>query len=404
MFGRGFLNFEGNKKSVRRGNPRKGKEKPMYRTVLRRAAALALAAAVLCPYSAAKAEGGTVTTENHIGTGSVSISLNEYRLGPDGKEVPIEGNSDRRTVMPGDTVSKISTITVNGHKSWIRAKVMTEGDQRITQLSPSWVTLCDESGWVKKGDYWYYTKPVDHGSTIRFTKEVRIPPEADASNAEFHVVIWADAVQYDNFRPDFKKEDPWFGTLIEESAYQTYRPGSAKDMHYFVRYEGGAQGLIANSQDLFSNFQSLMPGDTVSDSLAIGNAYAKPVRLFFRIEGETDNALAKQVKLKIRAGEIQIFHGTLSDAMKEIYLAYMTPNWSSVLTYELEVPAELKNAFALQDCGQKWIFRAEVNPVKNLIPNTADPDDLKFYAAGFAVSLLAAAIAFTHLRRDRGAL
>ena len=148
----------------------------------------------------------------------------------------------------------------------------------------------------------------------------------------------------------------------------------------------------------------LVPGDTVSDSLAIGNAYAKPVRLFFRIEGETDNALAKQVKLKIRAGEIQIFHGTLSDAMKEIYLAYMTPNWSSVLTYELEVPAELKNAFALQDCGQKWIFRAEVNPVKNLIPNTADPDDLKFYAAGFAVSLLAAAIAFTHLRRDRGAL
>ena len=373
----------------------------MYNAVFRRAAAVILAVLALCPYVPAHAEGGTVTTVNHIGTGNVSISLNEYRIGSDGTETPIEGNSDRRTVLPGDTVSKISKITVNGHKSWIRAKVMTEGDPRITQLDPSWVKLYEDDAWARKGEYWYYTRPVDHGDTIRFTKEVTVPPEADASNAEFHVVIWADAVQYDNFTPDFQSEDPWFGTVIEESAYQTYRPGETGDTHWFVSYEGGAQGLIANAGDLFQNFASLMPGDTVRDSLVIGNGYHQPVRLFFRIEGAADDALAKQVKLTIRAGETPIFSGTLADAMNEIYLAYMTPQWSAVLTYELEVPSELKNAFALADSEEQWIFRAEVSPVRQLIPGTGDTGLFLKYGIGLTVSLAVAIGTAALLKRRR---
>lgn len=376
-----------------------GKGETMKQTVLRRAAALVLALMALCPRMPVSAEGGTVTTVNHIGTGNVSISLNEFRIGADGKETPIEGNSDRRVVLPGDTVSKISKITVNGHKSWIRAKVMTEGDKRITQLDPSWVKLYEDDAWVRKGEYWYYTKPVDHGDTIRFTKEVKVPVETDQANAVFHVVIWADAVQYDNFSPNFNSEDPWFGTVIEESAYQTYRPGETGNTHWFVSYEGGAQGLIANAGDVFHNFASLMPGDRVSDSLVIGNGYTRPVRLFFRIEGATDDHLAKQVKLTIRAGGIQIFSGTLADAMNEIYLAYMTPKWSAVLTYDLEVPEELKNAYELADSEQKWIFRAEVSPVKSLIPNTSDPDSTAKYVIGVTVSLLIAACAAALLRR-----
>ena len=371
----------------------------MKHIVLKWAAALILALNALYPWSSVYAEGGTVTTVNHIGTGNVSISLNEFRIGADGNELPIEGNSDRRTVLPGDTVSKISKITVNGHKSWIRAKVMTEGDDRIAQLDPSWVRLYEDDAWLQKGDYWYYTKPVDHGDTIRFTKEVKIPVETDQANAVFHVVIWADAVQYDNFSPDFNSEDPWFGTVIEESAYQTYRPGETGDTHWFVSYEGGAQGLIANAGDLFHNFRSLMPGDTVSDSLVIGNGYTKPVRLFFRIEGTNNDDLAKQVKLCIRAGELQIFSGTLADAMNEIYLAYMTPGWTAVLTYDLEVPEELKNEYTLADSEQKWIFRAEVSQEKSLIPNTGDFSDPMKYVIGFMLSLLTAGCVLALLKR-----
>ena len=370
---------------------------------LKRTAAVLLAVMTLCPRSPVRAEGDTVTTVNHIGTGNVSISLNEYRLSADGTETPIEGNSDRRTVLPGDTVSKISKITVNGHKSWIRAKVMTEGDSRITTLSPAWVRLFEDDAWLHKGDYWYYIRPVDHGATIRFTKEVKVPTEADASNAVFHVILWADAVQYDNFKPNFNAADPWFGTVIEESAYQTFRYRDPEDAHFFVSYEGGAQGLIANSGDLFHNFAVLMPGDHVSDSLVIGNGYTQPVRLFFRVEatGE-ERKLAERIKLNIHAGETKIYSGTLADAMNEIYLAWMTPNWTAVLTYELDVPEDLKNEFELTDTSDRWIFRAELSPVRRIIPNTGDPTHVGTYAAGLVLSVLAAAGAAFLLRKYRG--
>ena len=367
---------------------------------LKRTAAVLLAVLTLCPRSPVRAEGDTVTTVNHIGTGNVSISLNEFRLSADGTEMPIEGNSDRRTVLPGETISKISKITVNGHKSWIRAKVMTEGDQRITTLSPSWISLYEDDAWLNKGEYWYYTRPVDHGDTIRFTKEVKVPGNTETANAVFHVILWADAVQYDNFKPDFNAADPWFGTVIEESAYQTFRYRDPGDAHFFVSYEGGAQGLIANSGDLFQNFAVLMPGDHVSDSLVIGNGYSQPVRLFFRVEAtEEEQKLAKQIGLKIHAGETNIFTGTLADAMNEIYLAWMTPNWTAVLTYELDVPEELKNEFSLTDTSDKWIFRAEVSPVRRIIPNTGDPADLTSYAIGLILSVLAASAAAVLLRK-----
>ena len=368
----------------------------------KRTAAVILAVLALCPRSPVQAEGDNITTVNHIGTGNVSLSLNEFRLNAEGEEEPIEGNSDRRIVLPGETVSKISKITVNGQKSWIRAKVLTEGDSRITALSPSWVTLYEDGTWVNKGEYWYYTKPVDHGETVRFTKEVKIPHDLEIPDAVFNVILWADAVQYDNFSPNFSADDPWFGTVIEESVYETFRYRDPGDAHFFVSYEGGAQGLIANTEDLFHNFAVLMPGDHVSDSLVIGNGYNQPVRLFFRIEatGEEEK-LARQIRLNIHAGETTVFSGTLADAMNEIYLAWMTPNWTAVLTYDLDVPEELKNEFSLTDTSDRWIFRAELSPARRIIPNTGDTENLAKYAAGLILSVLAAVTAAAVLRKAR---
>ena len=351
------------------------------------------------------AEGSSTETVNNIGLGNVSISLNEFKVDAAGKETPIEGNSDRKIILPGETISKLSKITVNGHKSWIRAKVMVDGDRKITDLDPSWVILADDEHWAKRKDFWYYTEPVDHGKTIRFTKEVRVPgtEENSVRNTSFNVVVWADAVQYDNFKPDFNAEDPWFGTVVETSVYDTFRNKPTGETHFFVSYEGGAQGLIANTGDLFDNFRTLMPGDRVQDSVVIGNGYHQPVRLYFRIEGTENDELARQVRLRVRAGEMQIFSGTLKDAMNEMYLAYMTPKWQAVLTYELEVPETLKNEFELEHTHQKWIFRAELNTPQRITPKTGDSSSLA--AAGIllsiSVAVAAAAVLILNLERRK---
>ena len=349
------------------------------------------------------AEGQSVETVNNIGMGNISISLNEFKVSADGKETPIAGNHDEKIILPGETISKLSKITVNGHKSWIRAKVQMEGDRRIEDLNPSWVSLCDDPAWLKKGEYWYYTEPVDNGKTIRFTKEVHIPEDEDnrVIGTPFNVIIWADAVQYDNFKPDFNSDDPWFGTVIELSAFETYRNREPGTTHFFVSYEGGAQGLIANTGDLFANFKTMMPGDTASDTVVIGNGYHQPVRLYFRIEGTENDSLAKQIRLRIKAGEVPLFSGTLADAMNEIYLAYMTPKWQAVLTYELEVPDHLKNEFELEDTSQKWIFRAELPGGQRIVPRTGDSTRTAVFKVLLACSAAAGAAALVILRRTK---
>lgn len=359
--------------------------------------------------------GGSVETVNNIGMGNVSISLNEYKVDASGKETPIPGNSDQKVVMPGETISKLSKITVNASKSWIRAKVMVSGDKEIKDLDEKWVRLVEDKHWVKKGDYYYYNEPVDHGKTISFTKDVVVPltEEEEVANKKFNIIIWADAVQYANFKPNFNSDNPWFGTVIETSAYTTYKNKEAGKAGLTVAYEGGAQGLVANTADAFKNFGTLMPGDKVSDSIKIGNSYTQPVRLFFRIDSIDNEKLAKQVTLKIKAGNVEIFNGTLASAMKEIYLAYMTPGYSAVLTYELNVPSDLKDEYELTNAKQKWVFRAELgdsvipaDPANYTPGNTSDPNNMMKYVyvlgGCLAVAVVAgAAIAATKKKEEK---
>ncbi|MCR5230359.1 MAG: hypothetical protein K6D03_09550, partial [Solobacterium sp.] len=67
---------------------------------------LAVCAAVLTGLHAAAAVHAEDTVEviNHINTGAVVIGIEEYQLNEKGKEVPFQNG---RTVLPGETVSKI---------------------------------------------------------------------------------------------------------------------------------------------------------------------------------------------------------------------------------------------------------------------------------------------------------
>ena len=126
---------------------------------------------------------------------------------------------------------------------------------------------------------------------------------------------------------------------------------------------------------------------------------------FVRIDKIDNEALAKQVELTIKAGEVPIFNGTLASAMNEVYLAYMTQGYQAVLTFELKVPEELKNDYALTDAKQKWVFRADLggDPTKSRIisRNTSDPTNTAMYMVicGVAVAVCAGAAVYVIRRR-----
>lgn len=302
---------------------------------------------------------GEYTTEvtNNVTLGDVSISLSEYELDEDGKEVPYQND---KQVLPGQTVDKIVRITNNANASWIRVKVEYTSEEGLDSLTDDELTLAD-GDWEKIGDYYYYKKPVAKDESVDFLKRVQIPASWDSTYAEkgFSMILTADAVQEANFTPDWNASDPWFGTVIETCVHTSYDPKLAGNQAFSVVFENGADGLVKTGEDFFSNWASLMPGDTVSGQVTLKNSYRRTVAMYFKTESIADDALLKVLHLEIKNGDTVIYSGTMDGAVTErVKLASLAMNEEAILTYTVSVPKELNNSYALSKTQTKWIFSA----------------------------------------------
>ena len=302
---------------------------------------------------------GEYTTEvtNNVTLGDVSISLSEYELDEDGKEVPYQND---KQVLPGQIVDKIVRITNNANASWIRVKAEYTSEEGLDSLSDEELTLAD-GDWEKIGTYYYYKKPVAKDESVDFLKRVKIPASWDSTYAEkgFAIILTADAVQEANFTPDWNASDPWFGTVIETCVHTSYDPKLAGNQAFSVVFENGADGLVKTGEDFFSNWASLMPGDTVSGQVTLKNSYRRTVTMYFKTETIADGALLKALHLEIKNGDTVIYSGTMDGAVTEkVKIASLAMNEEAVLTYTVSVPKELNNSYALSKTQTKWIFSA----------------------------------------------
>lgn len=302
---------------------------------------------------------GEYTTEvtNSVTLGDVSISLSEYELDEDGKEVPYQND---KQVLPGQTVDKIVRITNNANASWIRVKAEYTSEEGLDSLSDEELTLAG-GDWEKIGDYYYYKKPVAKDESVDFLKRVKIPASWDSTYAEkgFSIILTADAVQEANFTPDWSAGDPWFGTVIETCVHTSYDPKLAGNQTFSVMFENGADGLVKTEEDFFSNWTSLMPGDTVSGQVALKNNYRRTVTMYFKTETIADDALLKALHLEIKNGDTVLYSGAMDGAITEkVKIASLAMNEEAVLTYTVSVPKELNNSYALSKTQTKWIFSA----------------------------------------------
>ena len=321
-----------------------------------------LLAMLLSLLSAGTSFADTYQTEvtNNVGIGDINISLAEYGLDESGRESPYENG---RIVLPGEKVDKIVRITNEANTAWIRAKLEYTSEDGIKGLSDEMVTLSGE-GWKKIEDYYYYLKPVEKGSSVDFIDKLRIPTEWDGTYASksFAVVITADAVQTENFTPDFNSQDPWFGTVIEACVHTAYETEYVGQETFQVAFEGGAAGMVRVGDDFFANWGQLMPGDTVTDKVTLKNGYRRAVSLHFRTETIADDALLKALSLEIKSGDEVVYSGTLDGAVKDaVEVARLKSGEEKSLTYTLHVPNELDNQYALSQTKTKWIFSARVN-------------------------------------------
>lgn len=309
----------------------------------------------------------TFSTEavNGITTGDISISLDEYELDPGGKRIPY---TNGKSVVPGQKVDKIVTITNEAEPAWIRAKVEYNTEDGLDGMSDDMLDGIPDK-WKKCGSYFYYIEPVAGKETVDFFQRVQIPPEWDGtcSGKGFSIGVTAQAVQSVNFTPDFQSEDPWFGIPIEKCIHSSHDIYHAENRSEFsVIFENGAEGFVKTGEDFFSNFSAMMPGDRFTDTVELGNRSGYFLTFYFSTDipeqPEESRKLLDQLQLTVRCGDESIYEGPLSaEKLKEgvqLGKGFMRGD-SRTLSYSLYMPEELTNSSAMQTAKVRWIFRTE---------------------------------------------
>lgn len=307
----------------------------------------------------------SVTVTNRISTGDVNISLKELEK-KDGREMVYQ---DRRIILPGDEISKIPRITNQSEPCWVRAKISytdnlegMEGlnDSNLKGMSPRW---------IRKGEYFYYTRKLEQGESADIFTSVTVP---DRWNETYHdkslgITIVADAIQAANFAPDFSAMSPWRNQKILRCVHDTdglvvqkKDPISLK-----VEFEGNAHKLIAAPEDFFAGFSAAMPGDMFQDSVEISNTTENTAEIFFRTSPECksvkDQEFLKKLKLVIAMDGRKLYSGDLLAASlnEAVSLGSFASGKGGKLQFQVAVPAELDNAYALRETEVKWIFSVE---------------------------------------------
>lgn len=291
----------------------------------------------------------TYSTEvtNNISVGDINIGLEE------------SGDTGDEAVLPGQKINKTIKIKNKANKAWVRAKFEYSDCDEYKGLSDQDVEL-ESNKWKKIGEYFYRLVPIEDGETIDFVKSFNVPSDWDSEKADKQFTIYTsvEAVQEANFTPDFTKDDPWFGTVIESCVHTTYDiTTETRDTPFSVVFENGAEGLVKVGDDFFSNWPSLMPGDTVTDTVKIGNNYSRSMTIFFRTDTIADDDLISKVHLTIKNGDKVLYDGAMNgEITNEISLGSIKQGEARDLTYTVSIPASLTNEFALAKTSTKWIF------------------------------------------------
>ena len=303
-----------------------------------------------------------ISVTNHIETGVIDIELDEYQSRDDGGLVPWE---DKTKILPGDEISKIPRITNKGYDCYVRAKLNFSSDvisDYYYGLGENWV-LC-------KDGYLYYTEVLKNGEYTDIFQGIKIPTDfsQDFEEETFQLIIDVDAIQIQNFVPDYDAEHPWGDIKIEkciqDGNYQIQSLEASNPKSFEIQYDRVSKSLIKNADDLFENIPVLFPGDTYSDILELENTSNNKVKLYFNTYSKSSKLLdgiQLKIVLKNDSSEKTIYNGSLNSTKlaERFLLTELKGREQQKLEYTISIPKEFNNKYTLLNDSVRWIFSAE---------------------------------------------
>ena len=171
-----------------------------------------------------------------------------------------------------------------------------------------------------------------------------------------------------------------------------------------VIYEGNSKVLVAAPDDFFAEFQEMMPGDSITETVTLSNTEDEPVEFYFRtdISGELKEliingdyevspedelsrsaSLLEEIELNIQLKnsynntQQELYNGNLAAMQLEdfISLGNYAAGFDGEFEFSLYVPRELGNVYALSNTEVDWIFGVKEPTTPDEPDNPTTPDE-----------------------------
>lgn len=327
------------------------------------------------------AENNGLEVKNVIRTDKVDVDLKNNTLLSNGDLKELD-HSEKIKISPGSNVSMIPTVSNNGTDCYIRAFVNMDPESGLDINNLSGIS---ENWYYNRNDGYFYCMEVLHeGDSTHLYDTLNIPVEYDKEDFDFNISVSVDAIQSDNFDPDFSNPNPWGDVSVEayeeENVWSYVESSGENDSKSIeITFNGDSNELISNSDDFFSNLPKLVPGDSYQNTITLRNNFDKNISLYWEAHpnkgNEAQNDLLKQISLEIvDPNGNEIFNGKLSQDIENIKIIDLKPNETSQLSFKINFDKSSGNAYANIDNFVHWYFNTSFDDSvpKNMAVQTGD--------------------------------
>lgn len=359
---------------------------------------LALAGA-LC-YGAVRTSGEILS---HLETGGVKIGIET--LGAEQgtlRKLPAEVIVDREK-----PVSYVPRITNRGEECYLRVRLVAKAGTQELELTDHLQDIRD--GWLRQGEYLYYQKPVEYGSSVDVCQGFQLPDEWDYyRDKALRIQADADALQARNFSPDFTAEKPWGDLVVTASrieagnSLEVVEPAGddlqEMDGKPCSVIADRQKGLVLEQGGFFSHVMFL-PGDSCRESLRLSNQETRRIQILLKAEWEKSPFLDR-MQLQIDNGS-GFYDGILTGADLRDYrlLASLDPGETKTVDVTISFPESADNPYQQNSDDIRWCFA--IKPERSDgFPVTGDAALWTIFAAAICGAAIMGAWRLRKRRRD----
>lgn len=293
---------------------------------------------------------------SQIRSGGVALQMNRYADPEKTKEW-----NDVGEVLPGQEIPMLTEVENLGEDCFIRFQVRAKSDGQREISTDCFGGISED--WVQKGEYFYSTEILERGEKKELFTSFTLPETWEQKDREtIQVFVTADAVQSRNFTPDFDSEYPWGEVRIQKVSGKE----NGDQLRTAVPQKGTCRvvvegdGIIIVPDTFFSEFGTMVPGDTIQGELQIDNWCAQTEAVYWKLD-TGEEKLFDQAELQIEKQDgTVLYQGKLLEYPSGQYalLDRYPKDAKDRLTFTLHFPEEMDNAYRLLNAGLTWTFRA----------------------------------------------